>query len=246
VQVTVNLIPQTPVIAGKSLFCQGNNAIVSVANLIANTTYVWSNGATGNSITVNTAGNFSVKAVNNASGCESATSNIWSVSEYAPTFPSDTMLMKGESISLIASGGSIYLWTPAIGLSANNIANPVANPTQTTTYKLTISNGQGCAETRNVTVNVVEIFVPNMFSPNGNNQNDVLKVYGNDLAEYELLLFNRLGNEVGRIDQTAAFSSWNGEYQGKTLAGETLVWTLRGKTSNGTPFTKKGSVIVMK
>ena len=46
-----------------------------------------------------------------------------------------------------------YSWSPATGLSASNISNPVANPTSTTNYTMTVSN-MGCSVSDNVTVSV--------------------------------------------------------------------------------------------
>lgn len=56
-----------------------------------------------------------------------------------------------------ASGSSppfSYSWAPAIGLSANNVANPVATPATTTTYTLTVTDANGCTETSQVQVKV--------------------------------------------------------------------------------------------
>lgn len=50
----------------------------------------------------------------------------------------------GESSQLIATGGDRYLWSPAIGLSAINIPNPIARPQQTTIYRLVVSDSVNC------------------------------------------------------------------------------------------------------
>jgi gliding motility-associated-like protein len=50
----------------------------------------------------------------------------------------------GESAELFASGGQSYSWSPATGLSATNIPNPVASPATTTVYKVRIANEGGC------------------------------------------------------------------------------------------------------
>jgi len=51
--------------------------------------------------------------------------------------------------------GQYYHWTPATGLSSTTIPNPVASPTQTTTYTLSVTDTAGCAAvTDNVTVTV--------------------------------------------------------------------------------------------
>lgn len=57
-------------------------------------------------------------------------------------------------IQLEAQGGARYVWTPTTGLSDPNIANPLANPSSTTTYKVRIINSAGCEIERTVTVEV--------------------------------------------------------------------------------------------
>src|SRR5690606_3416740 len=53
----------------------------------------------------------------------------------------DTTICEGGSAQLLATGGgsiSGYTWSPATGLSATNIANPVATPSSTTTYTVSV------------------------------------------------------------------------------------------------------------
>lgn len=52
------------------------------------------------------------------------------------------------------SGGYTYAWSPAAGLSATNVANPVATPASTTTYAVTVTDAAGCSATGSTTVNV--------------------------------------------------------------------------------------------
>jgi gliding motility-associated-like protein len=51
------------------------------------------------------------------------------------------------------------LWTPAAGLSATTISDPVANPTSTTTYSLTVTDANGCTNSSamNLTINALPI-----------------------------------------------------------------------------------------
>ncbi|MBX7241106.1 MAG: hypothetical protein K1X92_05100, partial [Bacteroidia bacterium] len=49
---------------------------------------------------------------------------------------------------------STYLWSPATGLSATNIANPTANPSATTVYQVIVTNQFGCKDTDMVVVTV--------------------------------------------------------------------------------------------
>jgi hypothetical protein len=65
----------------------------------------------------------------------------------------------GQSTTLDGSGSTgagtlTYSWAPATGLSATNIVNPVASPTTTTTYTLTVNSSFGCSSTDDVVVTV--------------------------------------------------------------------------------------------
>jgi len=58
----------------------------------------------------------------------------------------DATICLGNSASLIASGSGTYAWSPSTGLSNTTIANPVATPTTSTNYTVTITTGCGTAE----------------------------------------------------------------------------------------------------
>lgn len=61
---------------------------------------------------------------------------------------------EGNSIALLASGGTHYQWTPANSLSASNIANPIASPADTTIYTVAVFNDYGCASMANTRVDI--------------------------------------------------------------------------------------------
>jgi hypothetical protein len=76
-----------------------------------------------------------------------ATSNIITmIVTPAPTAHAgnDTTICAGSSVQLQGSGGTVYQWTPAVGLNNPNIANPIATPLATTAYILRVSNGGSC------------------------------------------------------------------------------------------------------
>jgi gliding motility-associated-like protein len=67
---------------------------------------------------------------------------------------SDEEVCIGEPVQLNASGGVAYSWSPANGLSDASIADPIANPTETTTYIVTVTDAIGCENTDDVTVTI--------------------------------------------------------------------------------------------
>lgn len=63
---------------------------------------------------------------------------------------------EGESqiLSASASGAGTFAWTPASGLSDSSIANPVASPADSTTYKVIVTNSSGCQDSAFLQVDV--------------------------------------------------------------------------------------------
>lgn len=91
----------------------------------------------------------------NSSGCKDTATTI--INAYAlPAINAgvDTMICKGTGITLHATGGVNYVWSPSAGLSCNNCANPVAMPDSATNYLLTGTSAQGCVNTANIMVKV--------------------------------------------------------------------------------------------
>ncbi len=70
--------------------------------------------------------------------------------------PAQPLICLGASTKLEASGGATYEWTPVTGLSAANIAAPMASPVNTTDYKVVVKDDIGCSSTGAVTVTVVQ------------------------------------------------------------------------------------------
>jgi gliding motility-associated-like protein len=60
-------------------------------------------------------------------------------------------ICQGQTISLPATGTGNFIWAPAASLSCNNCATPIANPINTTTYTIYLSNGN-CIDTSQTVV----------------------------------------------------------------------------------------------
>ena len=67
----------------------------------------------------------------------------------------DVTICQDSSVQLNASGAPWYSWSPATGLSDPTISNPVASPTDTTMYVVTVTAANGCVDTDTIWVNVV-------------------------------------------------------------------------------------------
>lgn len=68
--------------------------------------------------------------------------------------PATVTTCEGLGVTLNANGGTAYHWTPSTGLSNVSIANPLANPSDTTTYTVKVQNQYGCRDSGRVEVQV--------------------------------------------------------------------------------------------
>ncbi len=112
--------------------------------------------------------------------------------------PRGDTIAKGESIRLIASGAAEFQWFPDYSLDNSGIADPVASPDTTTVYVVRGTDVYGCYGYDTVVVYVRQphVWVPDVFSPNGDGINDGVKVLGYGFVDYEFVIYDRFGNLV--------------------------------------------------
>src|SRR5207247_64985 len=110
--VTVNPLPTPSVTAsGPTTFCAGGSVTLTASS---GASYLWSTGATTQSITVVSSGSYSV-TVTDANGCSATSDGITVSVDPLPT-PSiaasgPTAFCSGGSVTLTASSGASYLWS---------------------------------------------------------------------------------------------------------------------------------------
>jgi gliding motility-associated-like protein len=110
-------------------------------------------------------------------------------------------VVTGEAAQLSATGADTYAWTPPGTLSNAAIANPIATPAVTTTYTVAGTLTAGCTATATIDITVdagsISIKAPNVFSPNGDGINEVLKIEGIEkYPDNRVILYNRNGMKV--------------------------------------------------
>lgn len=149
--VTVNPLPNA--YAGEDVeICEGENT-----NLIAQggTSYVWSNGMTSGGINVSPVQSTNYVVTVTENGCSNTDDVLVTVHELPiANAGADVTICEGEKIQLQATGGTQYSWSPDETLNSGSISDPMAWPTQTTTYTVVVSNGF-CTDMDNVTVNII-------------------------------------------------------------------------------------------
>ncbi len=157
VTVNVNPYPATPVITamGPTTFCNGGNVILTATAGFAS--YLWSNGATTQSINVTTSGSYTV-VVTDAIGCSSQPSAPVSVTVMQP--PTPTITANGSTI--FCSGGSVTLTAPsgyAGYLWSNGEITQSISVTTSGSYFVQVTDASGCISDPSNTI-VVTVYSP--------------------------------------------------------------------------------------
>jgi gliding motility-associated-like protein len=133
----------------------------------------------------------------------------------------DLTIQNGESVQLQGqTSETVISWSPSYNMSNSSLIRPVVNPSETTTYFLTVDNGT-CSITDEMTVIVEEgLEVPNTFSPNGDGINDTWDILGiEDFPDCNIQIFTRWGQVVYQTTGYSIDKRWDGNSKsGKELA----------------------------
>ncbi len=135
-------------------------------------------------------------------------------------------LCDGGSIDLsLETTGNIvsYLWS-------NDETTPEITYSESGLIDITVTDDNGCAAFYSIEIeDCIDYRIPNVFTPNGDEYNDVFKVYSSGgIVVKRMQIFNRWGNLVH--DST---EPWNGDYKGEPHQADVLIYIIVLETAEG-------------
>ena len=162
----------------------------------------------------------------------------------------DSVLLSPETNFNIAD----WTWKPFDGLSQPDTSTTYASPTATTTYLLELVDENGCTISDIVQVFVnteIPVYIPNVFSPNDDGQNDILYIFaGNGVEQVtEFQIYDRWGNQVyrnGPFQPNDPTYGWDGEFQGRPCNAAVYVYFAEILLTKGNTIMLEGDVILMR
>ena len=112
---------------------------------------------------------------------------------------------------------------------------------------LIISNKWGCKDTVTKAIIVAEdfsLFVPNIFTPNGDGVNDTFQPKGYGIVKYNLQVFDRWGEKL--YETTDFTKGWDGTFKGKLSKEESYIWKIVVNNAQGKIKEYTGHVSILK
>ena len=238
-------MPSVDLLSGldTSIICEGQVQTLDAGN--TGMTYLWfpSNEKT-QTITKSTSGLYAVEVSNGI--CKDTDAVYLRVITLPTDALSDTLKankanycfaeeLAGVDISAVGEDLLMYnyLWAPG-GETTQSI-----NVKQAGTYSVTVSLDK-CAVSDQLSIIdycPTSIFVPQAFTPNGDNKNEVFKVVGANAKDFELLVFNRWGEQI--FSSTDINQGWDGTCRGDKVQIDVYVWKLTYSENLDTGKTKK-------
>ncbi len=231
-------------LGGDSVSCAGKSILLAAP--IGADEYLWSTGESGSFIQVNAPGLYGVKV---------RSGNCWGEDEINIAFHPDIFTKLGsdyficeddkELVKLDAGEGFInYKWTPTEDTTQWIMVK------NTGEYFVKVTDHFGCPGNDDTRVKRrcgVLLYFPNIFTPNKDGLNDAYLPLGNDVTEFNILIYNRWGELVFKSEQLAR--GWDGTVNEKPAIDGIYVYQAEYKGYKNKrlqTFYSKGNITLMR
>lgn len=159
----------------------------------------------------------------------------------------DQYLLEGDSaeISATTSSSGVIYWSPSEYLSCVVCPHATASPPSDFRYIVTIEDENGCKDTDDVAIFFHPlVYVPNTFTPNGDEFNRIFKAKGGNIKNFNLKIYNRWGELTFESDDINI--GWDGTYKGEPCQDGTYTWTVQYEDSRGNESKLVGHVNLLR
>jgi gliding motility-associated-like protein len=249
--ITVGIIPERFVNLGSDgIKCIGDTVILTPNSpVLVGNQYVWTTADTTKTIVVSKNGTYKVNVTNSLTGCTDADDvkiefvprPVYEITKEVPLCEID-----GRPALLIIRGAPnlSYLWL------RNEQREPRISVSQAGFYPVRISNPEGCVLTDTAKVLVrcePQIYVPEVFTPNGDGQNDKLDLFGDHFLDFEFRVFNRWGEVIFYTNDIS--QKWDGTFKGTAYPPMSYAWTVSFRPDYApglSLITRRGAVVLIR
>lgn len=125
-----------------------------------------------------------------------------------------------------------YTWTTPGSYELACVLSSFASCVDSVTYNVDVVN---CTETT--------LYIPDAFTPDGNNRNDTFEVKGTNIAELNMVIYNRWGQLL--YQSSDIYKGWDGKVNGNLCQQDVYVYIVRWRDIKNRPFQKIGHITLI-
>ncbi|NOT92908.1 gliding motility-associated C-terminal domain-containing protein [Ferruginibacter sp.] len=242
------VVPKMPALIKHtdSMLCPGKTLVLNANAGYSN--YIWQGNIVNQQLTVSSAGVYTITA---ADSCGiTKTDSIKVILSDTSFILSATQTICLNDTAFIVLPGDInnITWQPTTNSLLRN-KTLVAYPTQTTVYSINAERLPNCTLSKTSEVVIkncpTTVFIPNSFTPNNDNKNDIFKpAVSQPLPFYHLQIFNRYGQPV--FETTDQQNGWNGMYKGSKQPMGGYIYQCSYRFAGGVQKMVKGYFILIR
>jgi gliding motility-associated-like protein len=247
---TVNPKPDASFTTSDTVLCEGD---APAALTPVNSGGVFSGGqVSGTKFTPTTSGLYPITYKLSNGGCvDSVTHYIRVAAKPTASFtyaPQKIMVNDTVQFTYTGNGANAYVWSFGDGGFAT-VANPshsFANEQVFTTW-LVVSSLDGCLDStyQAITVEAEEnLFVPNVFTPNGDSVNDRFVISHMGIHDFNLFIYNRWGGLVFETKNPDV--TWDGKFAGEICVEGVYVYLITYKNAKQATKSLRGTVTLIR
>jgi len=234
--------------------CDGNASVI-VKGGTAPYSFVWSNGDNSQTVThlCPNVYNITVSDSKNCNIKSSVQININSTNPKIDIKADKTLIVRGSSTNLHLNKLNLYSYKSVNNddINQTDVFNPIVNPTISKYYYALLTDQYNCSFIDSIRIEVIEpdceepyIYVPSAFTPNGDNQNDILYFRSNNVLDFHFSVFDRWGEKVFETYNQSI--GWDGTYKDEALPQSVYVYYYELTCPNGYKLFKKGNITLMR
>ncbi|PUZ26800.1 gliding motility-associated C-terminal domain-containing protein [Chitinophaga costaii] len=264
----------TPTITGDQIICPGTATTLTASSTTAGVVFAWYTSATsttpvftGNSFTTPALTTSTTYYVQTAPGSYCGTA------EKISTDVNVEQQLDAPVVSVCDSSQATqvtFCWTAVQGAQGYEVSTDGTNfvvpssgatgtthtvtglqPNQRVAFEVRAIGQLGCATSGIAAIsghsaapkgNV--IYVPNVFSPNGDGANDKLMVYGQSIASLHLIIYNQYGQVI--FESKDQSNGWDGTHSGQKQPAGVYVYALQATLTDGSQATRYGTITLIR
>jgi len=159
--------------------------------------------------------------------------------------PAEITIYEGEVITLNVGEYQLYEWYN----SEDSLLSVYSDlsVSDAGTFYVFVTDENNCTDTSEnaivYTVPLTELYVPNTFTPNGDDHNELFEIYGLNISTFSMIITSRWGELIYETNDISKF--WDAKFNGKLVPQGDYMYSIELTGEDQEKFIKQGIVNVI-